>query len=383
MGYTHIEIETAQIAKHPQIPCGDVIYTQRTAAQTIVILSDGIGSGAKANLAANHCIARLAKLLDNGFSLRQAFNSVVQTMEEQRRRGDIYPYAVFTIAQIRNQGGTTILSYEMPPPIVMSGHQAEILRMRTTTVGSAILGEVNYILAPGEALLLVSDGITQAGIGKRFIEGWSAKGLREFVSQQLRQGCPLTELPKRIQRQALHYWQEAGDDCTALLMHCRQGLTVNLFTGPPADKRQDSLIAQRFLKLEGIKIIAGGSTAGVLARFLEKPVVVDDADTPAYTPVQYQLDGIDLVTEGAVTLSQVYNIFDEDPACLNDKSGVAKLTTLLHLADRVTIIHGVAANAAAGDITFRQQGILSREKILPLLVDKLRQAGKLVIVEHV
>jgi hypothetical protein len=38
---------------------------------------------------------------------------------------------------------------------------------------------------------------------------------------------------------------------------------------------------------------------------------------------------------------------------------------------------------AETDISFRQQGILPRSKIVPLLTEKLRAAGKLVVVENV
>lgn len=55
----------------------------------------------------------------------------------------------------------------------------------------------------------------------------------------------------------------------------------------------------------------------------------------------------------------------------------------LQTADRVNIIFGGAQNRSSGDISFRQQGILTRERILPLIADKLRTAGKLVVVQRV
>ena len=93
--------------------------------------------------------------------------------------------------------------------------------------------------------------------------------------------------------------------------------------------------------------------------------------------------GIDLVTEGAVTLNQVYNLLDEDLAAFTEDSGVTELCSLMQVADRVNIMIGGAKNKASGGISFRQCGILTRENIVPLIAEKLRACGKLVVVEHV
>ena len=99
-------------------------------------------------------------------------------------------------------------------------------------------------------------------------------------------------------------------------------------------------------------------------------------------PPRYEIPGIDLVTEGAVTLNQVFNVLDEDMAEFTEDSGVTELCALLHVADRVNITAGGAKNQASGDISFRQCGILTRAHILPLIAEKLRADGKLVVLEH-
>lgn len=54
---------------------------------------------------------------------------------------------------------------------------------------------------------------------------------------------------------------------------------------------------------------------------------------------------------------------------------------LLKMADRVNIWQGNAENAAAGQIEFKQQGLLKRLKILQLIADRLCLQGKLVVHE--
>ncbi|MDX9976249.1 MAG: hypothetical protein RBU21_24955, partial [FCB group bacterium] len=87
-------------------------------------------------------------------------------------------------------------------------------------------------------------------------------------------------------------------------------------------------------------------------------------------------------TEGAVTLNQVFNILEEDDSRYEPKSGVSNLARLLKDADRVEFLVGRAPNLAGEDIAFRQQGILPRTTIVPLLAEKLQSAGKLVIVRY-
>ena len=50
----HIEIDVHQLNRHGQIACGDVFQSRQIKAEgrTILVLSDGIGHGVKANVLA-------------------------------------------------------------------------------------------------------------------------------------------------------------------------------------------------------------------------------------------------------------------------------------------------------------------------------------------
>jgi hypothetical protein len=175
----------------------------------------------------------------------------------------------------------------------------------------------------------------------------------------------------------------AGDDCSVVLGLCRTGQTVNILTGPPQDRDDDMPTVKRFLQLPGLKIVCGGTTAKLAAKFLNVPLEMENEPMSTIAPPRYGIKGINLVTEGAVTLNQVYNIFDEDVAHLHEDSGVTELRLLLDVADKLNIILGKADNTANADISFRQRGVLSRKVLIPLLAERLRQEGKLVNVEFV
>jgi hypothetical protein len=379
--YLHVEIAGTQSSKRPGDPCGDYFRYLRTPLATTVIVADGIGSGTKAHIAAVMCVSRLFELLEQDFSLRDAFAAVVRTMTDAM--GSELPFVAFTVARIHIDGRTTVLSFESPPPIFVTARKAQVLEQRTFNLGNAVIGEAQYHLEPGEGLLICSDGITQAGIGAGLPLGWGSEGVCRYMNELLADGVPIMGLADEVHEYACTLWgPKQGDDCTAIIAGCRLGRTVNLMTGPPLDRNQDHALISRFLRSEGSKVVCGATTAKIVGRVTDSQVEVQES-TSMITPPAYRLPGIDLVTEGAVTLNQAYNIIDEEPDAYAEHSAVTELCDMLHAADRINILLGMAHNPASGDISFRQQGILPRAKIVPLLADKLREQGKLVVVEEV
>ncbi|HPB56794.1 MAG TPA: hypothetical protein PLB68_12615, partial [Candidatus Aminicenantes bacterium] len=61
---------------------------------------------------------------------------------------------------------------------------------------------------------------------------------------------------------------------------------------------------------------------------------------------------------------------------------VSRLCNLLREADRIYFWVGGSRNVAHGDLSFLQRGILPRQTILPLLAEKLRNQGKLVVLRE-
>ena len=382
MAYIHIEIELAQSSKKPGAPCGDLVSFERTPTATTLVLCDGLGSGIKANLAATMCAARLLEALRAGTSLRHAFGSLVKNMIGVR--GTDMPYACFVVIRVLNDGQATVLTYEMPEPLFVTTSHASLLPQRTRTVENALIGEAHLQLAPGDGIMVFSDGVTQAGLGLSQRHGWRVEGVQQFLTEELSQRRPLRELARAVHDRAVELWEGVGgDDVTVALALARWGRTLNILTGPPSSKAQDRPLANRFLMMDGWKVIAGSTTAEIVAGFLGQELQVEQDVTSHLAPPRYYLEGVDLVTEGAITLNQVYNILDEDPAKLEEESGVTELQGLLQQADRINFIVGLARNPAHGDILFRQRGLLTRANIVPVLAEKLRGMGKLVTVEYV
>ena len=381
MAYHHIDIDFQQVSKKHGDPCGDVVVCQRTIYHSTIICADGIGSGVKAHIAAQMNTARLSQLLLSGMSLRDAFLSVVQTMGHWRDGSK--PFTAFTVARILNDGTAAILGYEMPAPIFLGPQEAHVLEAHPLAIETGVAHEYRCHVDPGTGLVLLSDGITQAGMGRSYPTGWGLDGVEEFLRGWVGRGRPLRLAVRDILRQAQdHDAGTVGDDQTVAVAYCREGGVVNLMTGPAKDRSQDMVRVDAFLGCDGLKVVCGATTADIVARCSQEELEVEQRPLSFSTPPRYFIQGIDLVTEGAVTLNQVFNILGEDLERETDQSAAADLALMLKGADRVNFSVGGAQNPANKDLVYRKQGILAREKIIPLISSKLEQMGKLVSIQY-
>ena len=380
MDYLHVEVDVAASPKRAGSVSGDLVKVVRSPGWTTIVCCDGMGSGIRANVAATLHTARLLELEKQNLSLRDAFGRVVGTIHQGRGKNAMY--AAMTVARIMHSGETTVLTYDMAAPIHAAKLHATLLPQRLFHADDAELGETNFRLAEGEGVVLVSDGITQAGLGTEFVYGWGVEKLARFIDSLLARRVPAERLPGEIRERASRYWgRSLGDDCTVVMARCRPGKDLSIMTGPPRDPALDTEVVDRFLAGPGWKVVCGSTTADIVARQLGESPDIDRSDHSMVAPPSYRVEGIDLVTEGAVTLMQAYNILEEDPSRYEERSGVTQLCDLLRDADRIHFFVGTAANPAHRSIAFQQMGILPRTRSVPLISDLLTKAGKLVIVD--
>ena len=379
----YIETSLAQKPKKAGGICGDYVLTDRTPEATTTILADGIGTGIKAHIAAVMCASRLMELIRIGFTLREACKKIVDTMHEARTR-DI-PFAAFSICRILNSGHATIISYEIPGPILINNRLAAYLpQQRSFPMGLEMISEVNCMLEYGDAIVMVSDGVSQAGLGHLFRLGWGTANACDFVNGCLIQGTALGDMPEKIMSKVKEIsGGRYGDDTTCLTLYCREARTLNILTGPPEKKSKDKETVRSFMEMKGIKVICGSSTAEMVARHLGVPVKVKSISDAFHRPPSYEVEGVDSATEGAITLNQVYNILEVEAHKLEADSSVSDLFRFFHASDRINFLVGTARNPGHENIIFRQMGVFPREVIIRLLAEKLTKMGKLVNVEYI
>lgn len=378
--YHHIDIFTAQTPKPGKTVCGDVVVHERSADATTVILCDGMGSGIQARVAAQMYASRLKAMIDQGASLREAFSSVVASAGKARTGKGLY--AAMCAGRVLNDGSVTVLNFECPPPIVVSNRGAAVVPQRQLGLGCGIVGESEWRLAPRESIILMSDGITQSGAGVPGRKSWGIDGAASYIRLLRGEGTGPALMAERLAAEACRRSEgTVGDDTTAVVLASRSGRTLNLLSGPPADRGNDRAAIESFMNASGVKAICGSTTAEIASRVTAR-TLNRTGQLTEFTPPSYTMEGIDLVAEGAVTLTQVYNILDEKPENVRGESAVAQLCKLFHAADRICFWTGGAVNPGHEDLAFRRMGILSRSVIIPLIAEKLTKAGKLVVIKN-
>lgn len=378
--FLYIEETIGQAKKTNQNVCGDYYQIMRTKDYTAFVLADGIGSGIKANIAAIMCTNRIMKLLSSGISLQKTCDKVVAMMQRARTEDNI-PFTAFTIVWILNNGQYTIISYESPPPILIKDGIAEVLPQKHMSVGLEIVSKATGALSAKDTLVLTSDGVTQAGLGIIRGLGWGQKNLVCYLNRLLTQNKSLNFLVENLLRKV---YQLSGDnyndDTSIATLTCREAHILNIMTGPAVSPKDDQEFVEHFRESSGIKAVCGSTTAEIVARVLGEKVEVVNISASYARPPQYSIPGVDIVTEGAVTLNQVYNILDEDESYYDKESCVSIIAQMMKKADIIRLFVGESINKGHEEMTFKQLGVLPRKTIVNLIIRKLNELGKTVII---
>ncbi|MDR1664714.1 MAG: SpoIIE family protein phosphatase [Clostridiales bacterium] len=361
--------------------CGDYCVCERTEAGTLYVLCDGIGSGVYANIAAILSAERLTGLMRGGMPQREAAELVASSMH--RARSEDIPYSAFSVALVLPDGFFTVYTYDAPTPVFLGASGASALTPRFYNAGYEVIAESEGRLREGDALLLMSDGVTQSGMGHGYGLGIGSEGAADFINRNYKT-VPVNELPEQLTKYCASLANRRyEDDTTAALLHCRKAAELTLLTGPPSRPNMDKTYAEIILNGGGgKKVVCGSTTLDIIARELGVPAEAVMGDASLGAPPEYTLPGVDLAAEGAVTLNQVCNIIDEPPELFEEENVVQKLCVMLKASDVVHLHIGTAANDAHESLFFKQMGVRLRRSAIKDLTEKLRGMGKLVTEKY-
>mgnify|MGYP001205389205 CR=1 FL=1 len=354
-----IEIGSCRKEKYGKEVCGDTILSSKVPGEEryIAVLSDGLGSGIKASV-----LSTLTAAMNLNFRLMHepVINSVswiMDTLPVDSERN--MSYSTFTIVDIDFDGDTKVIEYGNPPFFIF--RNKEIIHPARNTV------EVNrhdknksidlstFTLLENDRLIITSDGITQSGIGKSSMPfGWGIDNLVNFVKEETGTSQPVSasEMAKNIVKKAVANDSfMLKDDASCAVIYRRKPRRLLLCSGPPFNESRDPLIAGMVADFEGKKIVCGGTTAMIIARELKKeiimgPIELMDSDLPPACSIE----GIDLVTEGILTLSRVAEILDRKDDISITKTDLATgIVKMLLEADIIDFLVGTCINVAHQD----------------------------------
>ena len=154
---------------------------------------------------------------------------------------------------------------------------------------------------------MMSDGVTHAGIGVSTIDGWSVKEIGEFLSStDLVNNCAAVTAALLDERCNEMSAGQFGDDRTIAVLRFCPHATANMVMGPPARGHDECAALRLFFSKHGKHIVCGGTTSQIAADYLHETIVtsLDYGTDPAIPPVGH-MKGVDLVTEGVITMSRV------------------------------------------------------------------------------
>ena len=351
VGALVLDIGAANICKAGESICGDFWCQIPCEDQQILVLSDGMGSGVKANILATLTAKMLSSMLAGNIPIDESIMTISETLPMCRERK--LAYATFTALKLK---GTTayLVHYDNPPALLIRRGKMVRFPYGVQFVGEKEIHESTLQLEEGDLLLLMSDGITQAGRGK-IGDGWPSEEVAELAARYDKEDMSPQRIAAMILRaaQALNF-DEADDDATVITVKVRRRYAANVMIGPPENRADDQATMRLFFSKVGAHAVCGGTTAKTVAAYLGKEVFSREDTATEDVPAMMRIDGVDLVTEGLLTLKAVVDIvkkYRQD--CMytielgKQMDGASQLAELmLERATDINIFFGTAVNAA-------------------------------------
>lgn len=379
----HAEVGIAQLSKIGEELCGDNVDIVRTPDATIIVMSDGLGSGVKANILATLTTKIATVMLKRGIPLEDVVSTIAETLPVCRQRK--IAYSTFHIIQIYPDGHTTVVEFDCPTTFLLRHGRVIQFPTEEKVVCGKTIREGELWLQEDDILVAVTDGVIHAGIGGLLKLGWGWKGVAKQLETELYENTGTEILGEHLINCCEGYYMgNPGDDSTALVVKMRYSQQLTLLTGPPADPARDRELVMRLLAAPGKKVIAGGTTAQIVSRITDGRLKVDlTCHDPQIPPIAY-LDGVDLVTEGVLTLNAAVDRLAELKKLRSSRKqdGATLLAKMLSDADTIKIIAGLAINPAHQNPSFPMQMNI-KAQVLNKLKITLQSKGKEVIIEWV
>ena len=389
-----IDIDYSQLFKHGQNIGGDVYYVDKNEDSNVltVILSDGLGSGVRANVLASLTAHMATKLSLSPMDLEKSAGVIMDTLPVDSVKG--ISYSTFTIARVIFSDDKSFIrvelaEYDNPDSLRFEGsdpvewEKTAFRLKRKTAIKEEIVYSSTFEMKEGDRLIFFSDGVAQSGISLGPSQGakeedpayavfrphgrpaqslpsvvrsngWGTERVSEFIRKKLAADPEISsrQLARAIVTEAnKNDKYKPNDDITCCVISVKKPRRTLIVTGAPRSRESDKRLGERVKNFDGQVIICGGTTAKIIARELGKEVKADKSPA-GNLPPSSKIDGIDLVTEGMLTLSEVSKRLNNNVLLKHMSEDAAKrMIALLRETDQVEIIVGTKINDEIDDPT--------------------------------
>ena len=304
-----VDVAYKSLNKFTEVLCGDKVELLKTDDSNIMILADGMGSGVKANILATLTSKILGTMFLNGATLEECVETIVETLPICKVRQ--VAYSTFSILQVFHSGAAYLVEFDNPSCIFIRNGKLVPIPQNIREVQGKKINEYRFQVQRGDALILMSDGTVHAGVGQLLNFGWLWEDIAKYAVKQYALTISAMRLAAAICQACDELYQyRPGDDTTVACMRIINATPVHLMTGPAQDPSMDEVMVRSFMSGDDStkRIVCGGTSATIVSRILKKRLDVSmDYVDPDIPPIAY-MDGIELVTEGVLTLNRVVQL---------------------------------------------------------------------------
>lgn len=304
-----VDVAYKSLNKFTEVLCGDKVELLKTDDSNIMILADGMGSGVKANILATLTSKILGTMFLNGATLEECVETIVETLPICKVRQ--VAYSTFSILQVFHSGAAYLVEFDNPSCIFIRNGKLVPIPQNIREVQGKKINEYRFQVQRGDALILMSDGTVHAGVGQLLNFGWLWEDIAKYAVKQYALTISAMRLAAAICQACDELYQyRPWDDTTVACMRIINAKPVHLMTGPAQDPSMDEEMVRSFMSGDDStkRIVCGGTSATIVSRVLKKRLDVSmDYVDPDIPPIAY-MDGIELVTEGVLTLNRVVQL---------------------------------------------------------------------------
>ncbi|MDD3243714.1 MAG: SpoIIE family protein phosphatase [Eubacteriales bacterium] len=291
--------------KYGEQLCGDHIeVVQQEDGSQIIVLADGMGSGVKANILSTLTAKIISTMMAAGLGIEQCVETVASTLPVCQVRG--VAYSTFTILRVVNSREVEMIQYDNPRTILLRDGKSIDYPADTVEIDGKTIYKSRMPVYEGDTFVMMSDGAIHAGVGMSLNFGWQRDDIAAYLEPLYDVGFTAKTLTTILLDHCYElYGGMPGDDTTACTVKIRRREPMNLLIGPPSNRDDRQRMMALFFAKEGKHIVCGGTTSSIAAEFLGKPLRTSLSFEDPEVPPIAQLEGVDLVTEGVVTINRV------------------------------------------------------------------------------
>ena len=284
--------------------CGDHVEIIERDEDSIIVLADGLGSGVKASLLSTLTSKILSTMMANDIPLEECVSTIAATLPICKVRG--LAYSTFTIIHIIDNAVAELIQFDNPHIILIRDCEICEYPENEVTIDNKKIYKSTIKLQENDIFIAMSDGCPHAGIGRVFNFGWKREDIAEYMKTFAHVGYTAKTLSTMLVDECNRQDDfKPGDDTTSVVVRIRRRSPVNMLFGPPRNRDDADRMMSLFFSKEGKHIVCGGTTSSIAAQYLGKPLRASLCFERSDIPPMGEIEGVDLVTEGVITVSKV------------------------------------------------------------------------------